>query len=128
MFARIEDLLHSGVKKVLVVEDDAKTQAAIQSLLKQKNIEITMAASGKAALKQMRDTAFDCIILDLKLPDMTRLRMAARRWRRKPARTARRPSSSIPPRISPRRRTASFQPLYRQHRHQGRKLLRAAAG
>ena len=71
VFTRIEGLLHAGVKKVLVVEDDPKTQTAIQTLLKQKTIELTMTASGEAALKHMRDTAFDCIILDLKLPDMT---------------------------------------------------------
>jgi CheY-like chemotaxis protein/signal transduction histidine kinase len=71
VFTRIEGLLHSEVKKVLVVEDDAKTQTAIQSLLKQKNIEISVTGTGNAALKRMRETAFDCIILDLKLPDMT---------------------------------------------------------
>jgi CheY-like chemotaxis protein len=53
------------------VEDDDKTQTAIQSLLKQKNIEITVAGTGKTALKLLRETEFDCIILDLKLPDMT---------------------------------------------------------
>jgi CheY-like chemotaxis protein/signal transduction histidine kinase len=71
VFTRIEGLLHSEVKKVLVVEDDENTQTAIQSLLKQKNIEIIVTGTGNAALKQMRETAFDCIILDLKLPDMT---------------------------------------------------------
>lgn len=71
VFARIEDLLRSEVKKVLVVEDDKNTQTAIQSLLKQKNIEITPAGTGSAALKLIKDTVFDCIILDLKLPDMT---------------------------------------------------------
>jgi CheY-like chemotaxis protein/signal transduction histidine kinase len=70
-FTRIEELLHSEVKKVLVVEDDQKTQTAIQNLLRQKNIEIIGIRTGNAALKQMQDTAFDCVILDLKLPDMS---------------------------------------------------------
>jgi len=56
---------------VLVVEDDENTQTALQSLLKQKNVEIVMTGTGDAALKQIRETAFDCVILDLKLPDMT---------------------------------------------------------
>lgn len=73
VFTRLDGLLHAGVKKVLVVEDDPNTQAAIQSLLKQKAIEIVVAGTGKAALKLMAETAFDCIILDLKLPDMTGL-------------------------------------------------------
>jgi signal transduction histidine kinase/DNA-binding response OmpR family regulator len=71
VFTRIEALLHSELKKVLVVEDDDKTQTAIQSLLKNKNLELIMSGTGAAALKQMQETAFDCVILDLKLPDMT---------------------------------------------------------
>ncbi len=70
-FARIEGILSSEIKKVLVVEDDKKTQAAIQSLLKQKNIEIVVSGTGSAALKHIKEAKFDCIILDLKLPDMS---------------------------------------------------------
>jgi CheY-like chemotaxis protein/signal transduction histidine kinase len=71
VFARIEDLLQSNVKKVLVVEDDENTQTALQSLLKQKNVQIVVTGTGNAALKQIRESTFDCVILDLKLPDMT---------------------------------------------------------
>lgn len=70
-FSRIEGLLKSEVKKVLVVEDDKKTQTAVQSLLKQKNIEIVVAGTGKAALGKLKEDTFDCVILDLRLPDMT---------------------------------------------------------
>jgi CheY-like chemotaxis protein/signal transduction histidine kinase len=70
-FSRIEAVLRSDVKKVLVVEDDENTQAAIQSLLKQKAVEIVNAGTGRAALEQLKASPFDCIILDLKLPDMT---------------------------------------------------------
>jgi CheY-like chemotaxis protein/signal transduction histidine kinase len=70
-FARIESLLSSELKRVLVIEDDKKTQVAIESLLKQKNIEITNVGTGEAGLGQLKSGEFDCIILDLKLPDMT---------------------------------------------------------
>jgi CheY-like chemotaxis protein/signal transduction histidine kinase len=70
-FSRIEGLLNAEVKKVLVVEDDKTTQTAIRSLLKTKNIEIVVAGTGETALKQVKSEAFDCIILDLSLPDMT---------------------------------------------------------
>ncbi|MCW5589738.1 MAG: response regulator [Legionellales bacterium] len=71
VFSRIEDIIHSELKKILVVEDDKNTQMAIQSLLKHKEVEINIASSGNSALSQMRSARFDCVILDLKLPDMT---------------------------------------------------------
>jgi CheY-like chemotaxis protein/HAMP domain-containing protein len=71
VFTRIEDLLRLEVKRVLVVEDDRNTQTAIQALLRQKNVEIVVADSGGAAFDMLRTMRFDCVILDLKLPDMT---------------------------------------------------------
>jgi signal transduction histidine kinase/CheY-like chemotaxis protein len=69
--SRIESLLHSEVKQVLVVEDDEKTQIAVQALLRKKDIQITLAGTGAAALHALEATHFDCVILDLQLPDMT---------------------------------------------------------
>lgn len=71
VFSRIEGILRSEVKKVLVVEDDKNTQTAVQSLLKQKNIELVMTETGASALARLRENVFDCIILDLRLPDMS---------------------------------------------------------
>lgn len=71
VFTKIENLLRSEVKQVLVVEDDKNTQIAIQGLLKKKDTHITLAGTGHAGLKHIRDRAFDCVILDLQLPDMT---------------------------------------------------------
>ena len=68
---KIENLLQSEIKQVLVVEDDVKTQVAVQSLLRKKDIHITIASHGAAALKQLEETKFNCVILDLQLPDMT---------------------------------------------------------
>ncbi len=70
-FGQIETQLCSTLKRVLVVEDDKGTQAAIQSLLKHKTVEIVVAETGQAALAELQAAPFDCIILDLKLPDMT---------------------------------------------------------
>ena len=68
---KIESLLQSEIKHVLVVEDDEKTQIAINKLLKKKDIHITIAGQGSVGLKRLGDTRFDCVILDLQLPDMT---------------------------------------------------------
>ena len=71
IFSRIEALMQAQVRRVLVIEDDKNTQAAVRSLLKHKGVEISVAENGMAALEAMRSTRFDCVILDLKLPDMT---------------------------------------------------------
>jgi len=71
VFARIEVLLRSELKRVLVVEDDRGTQVAIESLLGQKGVDLVLAGTGAEALRRIAETAFDCVILDLRLPDMT---------------------------------------------------------
>mgnify|MGYP001481687498 CR=1 FL=1 len=68
---KIEDILDASVKKVLVIEDDKKSQTAIQSLLRKKDLEITCIGMGATALERVAQEPFDCIILDLLLPDMT---------------------------------------------------------
>ncbi|WP_404478232.1 response regulator [Novosphingobium sp. BL-52-GroH] len=70
-FTRIEMLLRAEIKRVLLIEDDRVIQTAIRGLLSQKNIEITVAETGAGAFEQIKLQAFDCVILDLSLPDMT---------------------------------------------------------
>ncbi len=69
--AKIEGLLQSEVKQVLVIEDDKTSQIAIQNLLRKQDVQITSVNSGSLALEKLRETHFDCIILDLRLPDMS---------------------------------------------------------
>ena len=71
VFAKIEDISKSGIQKILVIDDDRKTQSAIQSLLKKKDVDIACIGMGGAALARVAEERFDCIILDLQLPDMT---------------------------------------------------------
>jgi CheY-like chemotaxis protein/signal transduction histidine kinase len=71
LFARIDDSLSERTKLVLVVEDDVNNQKAIYELLKHKKIEIQRVYTGKEALEQIQKQTYDCMILDLKLPDMT---------------------------------------------------------
>lgn len=71
VFSKIEGLLEKDIKHVLVIEDDSKTQKAIQSLLKKQDIELTITNTGKNAMELLHEKPFDCIVLDLRLPDMT---------------------------------------------------------
>lgn len=71
VFARIEKLIASRIKHILVVEDDEKCMMAITALIKSKEVNITCMASGGEAYEQLKTGKFDLVILDLQLPDMT---------------------------------------------------------
>ncbi|MGY4533471.1 CheY-like chemotaxis protein/signal transduction histidine kinase/CHASE3 domain sensor protein [Pseudomonas sp. TE3786] len=70
VFAKLEAKLVQQVKKVLLVEDDALQRDSIARLIGDDDIEITAVEFGGEALELLRTTVFDCMIIDLKLPDM----------------------------------------------------------
>ncbi|NOU86594.1 response regulator [Paenibacillus sp. LMG 31460] len=71
VFNKIEHKLQERIQQVLVVEDDLNNQKAIHELLKHKKVDIHSVSTGKEGLQLMRSQPFDCVILDLTLPDMT---------------------------------------------------------
>ncbi|MBV9976579.1 MAG: HAMP domain-containing protein [Hyphomicrobiales bacterium] len=68
---RIREYAKPRRRSLLVVEDDPAEQLSIRELLSHDDIEIVSAASGREALDLMRAQSFDCVVLDLRLPDMT---------------------------------------------------------
>jgi CheY-like chemotaxis protein len=70
VFARLEAKLTQKVKRVLLVEDDDLQRDSIARLIGDEDIEITAVGLAQDALEQLRTTNFDCMIIDLKLPDM----------------------------------------------------------
>ncbi|HEU4601647.1 MAG TPA: response regulator [Steroidobacteraceae bacterium] len=68
---RIKDFASSRIRELLVVEDDPAEQMSIAELIGFDDVKITAAANGAEALKAMRDKQFDCVVLDLKLPDIS---------------------------------------------------------
>nr|WP_319395490.1 response regulator [uncultured Desulfobacter sp.] len=68
---RIETVATQKVKTLLIVEDNAAQQKSIKQLLDGRDIFIDDAPSGKGALAAVKSKNYDCIILDLGLPDMT---------------------------------------------------------
>jgi CheY-like chemotaxis protein/signal transduction histidine kinase len=71
VFTKIEIILHERIQQVLVIEDDIHNQKAIYEMLKHKKIEIHCVNTGMEGLERLRLQDYDCMILDLKLPDMT---------------------------------------------------------
>lgn len=70
VFARLEAKLTQKVKRVLLVEDDDLQRDSISRLIGDEDIEITAVGLAQDALALLRTTVFDCMIIDLKLPDM----------------------------------------------------------
>ena len=59
------------VKNLLVVEDDATQRASIVELVGNGDVHTTAVGSGAEALTALQAQTFDCMVLDLGLPDMT---------------------------------------------------------
>ncbi|MFK3602181.1 response regulator [Pseudomonas fluorescens] len=70
VFARLEAKLTQKVKRVLLVEDDDLQRDSIARLIGDDDIEITDVGFAQAALDLLRTNIYDCMIIDLKLPDM----------------------------------------------------------
>jgi len=70
VFARLEAKLTQKVKRILLVEDDDLQRDSISRLIGDDDIEITAVGLAQDALDLLRETVFDCMIIDLKLPDM----------------------------------------------------------
>ena len=70
-FDRIKDFSAPRTKRLLVVEDNDIERASIVELLHHDDIETVAVGLGEEALTAMRDRSFDCVVLDLRLPDMT---------------------------------------------------------
>jgi HAMP domain-containing protein/CheY-like chemotaxis protein/signal transduction histidine kinase len=68
---RIKDYATSRRKQLLVVEDNPAEQLSISELLGHEDIDVSVAATGKAALAILQEQPFDCVVLDLSLPDMS---------------------------------------------------------
>lgn len=70
VFARLEEKLSQKIKRVLLVEDDARQRESVHQLIADDDVEIIAVEFGEQALEQLRHNIFDCMIIDLKLPDM----------------------------------------------------------
>jgi len=70
-FTRIQKFLMGGKRSLLVVEDDPAQRDAIVSLIGDADLHIVTAGDGKAALEALDGAHFDCMVLDLTLPDIS---------------------------------------------------------
>src|SRR3954468_18884329 len=70
-FDRIKRFAEPRARQLLVVEDDPAERMSIEELIRHDDVQITSVGTGAAALEAMRKNEFDCVVLDLKLPDIS---------------------------------------------------------
>lgn len=68
---KIEHVLENQVKELLVVEDDRDLRNHILKLMGTRDICVTTAETGKETLELLKTNRFDCMVLDLGLPDIS---------------------------------------------------------
>jgi signal transduction histidine kinase/CheY-like chemotaxis protein len=69
--SRIKIYVEPRRKQLLVVEDNPGEQLSIRELLGHDDIDLATASTGEEALSLISERTFDCVVLDLRLPDMS---------------------------------------------------------
>ncbi|MGH8001740.1 MAG: response regulator, partial [Brasilonema sp.] len=69
--SKIKGFVERQVKSLLVVEDDDHQRHSIMELIGNSDVAITAVKTGAEALEAVQNEYFDCVVLDLGLPDMS---------------------------------------------------------
>jgi signal transduction histidine kinase/CheY-like chemotaxis protein/HAMP domain-containing protein len=67
----LEKTIEKSIKELLLVEDDDLLRGSIERLIANDDIAVTSVASGAAAFSALEERPFDCMVLDLGLPDIS---------------------------------------------------------
>jgi CheY-like chemotaxis protein len=70
-FDRVMRYAQTRRRRLLVIEDNEIERQSIVELLSHQHVEISTAGTGAEALEALRGGQFDCLILDLRLPDIS---------------------------------------------------------
>lgn len=56
--------------KILLVDDEARFRTTLAKRLKARGLDIATAASGEDAVEEVKQTHFDVVVLDIRMPGM----------------------------------------------------------
>jgi CheY-like chemotaxis protein/signal transduction histidine kinase/CHASE3 domain sensor protein len=70
-FRQVEAKLAQSLRRVLVVEDDERQRESLRQLLGNDGVEIVGVETSAEAIAQLRRTTFDCMVMDLNLPEVS---------------------------------------------------------
>lgn len=68
---RLEAKFSQSLRRVLVVEDDERQRESITQLLAGGDVQINAVATAGEALDQLKAHTYDCMVVDLNLPDLS---------------------------------------------------------
>ncbi|HXJ20595.1 MAG TPA: response regulator [Polyangia bacterium] len=71
----LESKFTRRLRRILVVEDDQVARDSTRRLLEGNDIEIVAVGTAAAALDRLNESTFDCMVLDLTLPDRSGLEL-----------------------------------------------------
>ena len=74
-FSKLESFYAKHIKELLIVEDDENMRKVVADMMGNGDVKVTAVATGKSALNELKARDFDCMILDLKLPDFSGLEL-----------------------------------------------------
>jgi HAMP domain-containing protein/signal transduction histidine kinase/DNA-binding response OmpR family regulator len=70
-FADLKNFVERPMRNLLLIEDDEVQQMSIRELIGNGDVKTTCVGSGKDALEALHTGKYDCMVLDLGLPDMS---------------------------------------------------------
>ena len=70
-FKQLESRLTQRVRHILIVEDDKVQRDSVAKLLKAHDVQTTAVGTAAECLEKLKEQTFDCMVLDLSLPDAT---------------------------------------------------------
>ncbi len=76
--AKLENIFERQIKQLLVVEDDDRLRENIIQVIGNHDVHADQAGNGAEAMAALRAKQYDCMILDLGLPDMNGLDLLRR--------------------------------------------------
>ncbi len=68
---RVENFISRKPKKLLIVEDDPQHNTAVKELIGNGDVNCYSAYSGKEGYSKLSSDEYDCVIVDINLPDMS---------------------------------------------------------
>ena len=70
-FGKMENVFKRGIKNLLVVEDDKALRKSIIKLVGNGDVHSDEAGDGEETIRKLKSRTYDCMIMDLGLPDMS---------------------------------------------------------